>query len=111
MIIKATQKNTRQSPRKVRLVANTIKNLSLEEAFRQLAVIPRKATEVVSKVMRQAVANAVNNHGYQATDLVIDSVIVNEGTRYKRFRAVSRGRAHNVVKRSSHVTVVLKTKE
>jgi large subunit ribosomal protein L22 len=45
------------------------------------------------------------------SDLVIDRVIVNEGPRYKRFRAVSRGRAHNVIKRTSHVTVVLKTKE
>jgi large subunit ribosomal protein L22 len=111
MLIKATQSYNRQSPRKVRLVANTIKNLSLEEAFRQLAMISRRATEVVSKVMRQAVANAVNNHGYQASDLVIDSVIVNEGPRYKRFNPVSRGRAHNIIKRTSHVTVVLKTKE
>lgn len=111
MLIKATQLYTRQSPRKVRLVANTIKKLSLEDAFRQLALIPRRATDVVSKVMRQAVANAVNNHGFQPSDLVIDEVIVNEGPRYKRFRAVSRGRAHNVVKRTSHVTVVLKTKE
>jgi large subunit ribosomal protein L22 len=111
MLIKATQSYTRQSPRKVRLVANTIKNLSLEEAFRQLAVIPRRATEVVSKVVRQAVANAVNNHGYQASDLVIEQVIVNEGPRYKRYQAVSRGRAHNIIKRTSHVTVVLKTKE
>lgn len=111
MLIKATQLYTRQSPRKVRLVANTIKKLSLEDAFRQLALIPRRATDVVSKVMRQAVANAVNNHGFQASDLMIDEVIVNEGPRYKRFRAVSRGRAHNVVKRTSHVTVVLKTKE
>jgi large subunit ribosomal protein L22 len=111
MLIKATQLYTRQSPRKVRLVANTIKKLSLEDAFRQLALIPRRATDVVAKVMRQAVANAVNNHGFQASDLTIDEVIVNEGPRHKRFRAVSRGRAHNVVKRTSHVTVVLKTKE
>jgi len=111
MQIKATQSYTRQSPRKVRFVANAIKSLSLEDAVHQLTLIPRRATEVVSKVIRQAVANAVNNHGYQVSDLVIDSVTVNEGPRYKRFQPVSRGRAHNITKRTSHVTVVLKTKE
>jgi large subunit ribosomal protein L22 len=111
MLISATQKNTRQSPRKVRLVANTVKSLSLEEAFNQLALIPKHATDVVAKVVRQAVANAVNNHGYQVSDLVIEKIIVNEGPRFKRFQAVSRGRAHNITKRTSHVTVVLKTKE
>lgn len=77
----------------------------------QLSVISKKSTEVVGKVLRQAVANAVNNHGFQVSDLVIDRVLVNEGPRYKRFNAVSRGRAHNIIKRTSHVTIVLKTKE
>lgn len=111
MLIKATQTYTRQTPRKVRLVANTIKDMSLEAAMQQLGAIARRSTGVVAKVLRQAVANAVNNHGYQVQDLTIDQVIVNEGPRYKRFRAVSRGRAHNVIKRTSHVTVVLKTKD
>lgn len=111
MLIKATQTYTRQSPRKVRLVANTIKDLSLADAMTQLAAITKKSTEVVGKVLRQAVANAVNNHGFQVSDLVIDRVLVNEGPRYKRFNAVSRGRAHNIIKRTSHVTIVLKTKE
>jgi len=111
MTIRATQKYTRQTPRKVRLVANAVRKLTLEEAFRQLSVIERKATEVVSKVMKQAVADAVNNHGYQVSDLVLDSIIVNEGPRYKRFNAVSRGRAHNIIKRTCHVSVVLKTKD
>jgi len=111
MLIKATQTYTRQSPRKVRLVANTIKDLSLVDAMTQLSVISKKSTEVVGKVLRQAVANAVNNHGFQVSDLVIDRVLVNEGPRYKRFNAVSRGRAHNIIKRTSHVTIVLKTKE
>lgn len=111
MLIKATQTYTRQSPRKVRLVANTIKNLSLEDAMTQLGTISRRATDVVAKVLRQAVANAVNNHGYQVSDLTIHEVLVNEGPRYKRFNAVSRGRAHNIIKRTSHVSVVLKTKE
>jgi large subunit ribosomal protein L22 len=111
MQIKTVQKYTRQSPRKVRLIVNQIKKLSLEDAMGQLGLISRRGTDVVAKVLRTAVADAVNNHGFQVSDLVIDEIIVNEGPRYKRFRAVSRGRAHNVVKRTSHVTVVLKTKE
>jgi large subunit ribosomal protein L22 len=111
MLIKATQKYTRQSPRKVRLVANTVKDLPLQQAFKQLGVISRKSTEVVAKVMKQAVADAVNNHGYQVTDLEIDSILVTEGPRYRRFQAVSRGRAHGITKRTCHITVVLKTKE
>ncbi len=111
MLIKTTQKYTRQSPRKVRLVVNQIKKLNLEDAMSQLSLIPRRSTDVIAKVLRTAVADAVNNHGFQVGDLVIDEITVNEGPRYKRFQAVSRGRAHNVVKRTSHVTVVLKTKE
>lgn len=106
----AVQKNTRQTPRKVRLVANQIKDLPLEKALRQLAVIRKKSTLVLLKVMKQAMANAKNNHNVAVTDLEIKEIRVDEGSRYKRFRAVSRGRAHNVIKRNSHVTVVLAQK-
>jgi large subunit ribosomal protein L22 len=109
MLIKAVQKNTRQAPRKVRLIANTVKKLPLEQALKQLAVIERKATVVVGKVVRQAVADAMNNHGYQFSDLLLDSITVNEGPRYRRFQAVSRGRAHGITKRTCHITVVLRT--
>ena len=111
MQIMAVQKYTRQTPRKVRLVANTVKKLPLDQAFRQLSVMERRASLVVTKVLKQAVANAMNNHGYRFSDLSIEKMIVNEGPRYRRFRAVSRGRAHGVIKRSSHITVVLKTSE
>ncbi len=107
MIIKATQKNTRQTPRKVRLVANTIKDLPLEQAIKQLAVIERRATLVVLKTLKQAIANAMNNHNYAFEDLSLKNILVEEGPRYKRFRAVSRGRAHGLIKRTCHVTVEL----
>ena len=111
MLIKATQKYTRQSPRKVRLVANTVKKLSLDQAIKQLSVVEKKATEVVGKVLRQAIADATNNHGYRFEDLALESILVTEGPRYRRFQAVSRGRAHGIIKRTSHVTVILETKE
>ncbi|MDQ3008503.1 MAG: 50S ribosomal protein L22 [bacterium] len=111
MIITATQKNTRQTPRKVRLVANTVKNLPLDQAIRQLAIIERRATMPVLKVLKQAIANALNNHGLKFEELELNSITVNEGTRQRRYRAASKGRAHDIKKRSSHITVSLKTRE
>lgn len=111
MIVRATQTYTRQAPRKVRLVANTVKKLPLKAALEQLAVMPRDASVVVMKVLRQAIANAIHNHNIAFEELSIKSILVDEGPRYKRFRAVSRGRAHSIVKRTSHVAVVLQTNE
>ncbi len=107
MIITAQQTNSRQTPRKVRLVANAVKGMELEAAIKQLGVIERKASIVILKVVRQAIANAINNHGYTFDQLSLKNILVTEGPRYKRFRAVSRGRAHGVVKRTCHVTVEL----
>lgn len=109
MIIKATQKYTRQAPRKVRLVANTVRKLSLKAAFEQLSIMPRDASIVVMKVLRQAVANATHNHNIRFDELTIKSILVDEAPRLRRFRAVSRGRAHSIIKRSSHVSVELQT--
>jgi len=106
----ATQKLTRQSPRKIRLVANQVKKLSLPDMLRQLAVIERRSTLVLLKTLKQAIANAQNNHGVAFEDLELKELLVNEGPRYRRFRAVSRGQAHGIIKRTSHVRVVLQTK-
>jgi large subunit ribosomal protein L22 len=111
MTIKVTQKNTRQTPRKVRLVANQVKQYSLPKAIEQLGLIEKRATLVILKTIRQAIANATHNHGLAFNDLELENILITEGPRYKRFRAVSRGRAHGLVKRTSHVTVILKTTE
>lgn len=111
MIIKAEQKNTRQPARKVRLVADVVKKMSIVDAIQQLAVINRKSSLLVLKVLRQAIANATNNFGLAVDDLEIDSIVVNDGPALKRWRAVSRGRAHTILKRTCHVRVNLKTKE
>jgi large subunit ribosomal protein L22 len=110
MKIKAEQKNSRQSPRKVRLVANQVQHLPLVQAFAQLALIERKASLVLLKVMRQAVANATHNHQLSIDDLEIDKILVKTGSTYKRWQPVSRGRAHKILKRTAHVEVTLKTK-
>lgn len=110
MTITASQIYARQTPRKVRLVANTVKSLPLTAAFQQLGVMDRNASILVMKVLRQAVANATHNHGLAVDDLVIKSITVDQGATYKRFRAVSRGRAHSIQKKTCHVTVELMEK-
>ncbi len=110
MIITAEQKNSRQSDRKVLLVANAVKKLEIPEAIKQLGVIEKKASIVILKVLRQAIANATHNHGLAVADLAIKAIIIGGGTPYKRFRAASRGRAHSILKRTCHVRVELITK-
>lgn len=111
MQITVVQKSVRQSPRKVRLVVNAVRKLSVEQAILQLGQIQRRSTLVVLKTLRQAVANAQHNHGLSASDLKIASIQVGEGARFKRFQPVSRGRAHSIVKRSCQITVILETTE
>jgi len=107
MIITATQKNTRQTALKVRLVANQVKDLPLIDAVKQLGVIQKRSSIVILKVLRQAIANATHNHGFSIQELNLKSITVAPGPTYKRFRAVSRGRAHNIFKRTCHVSVEL----
>lgn len=111
MKITATQKQIRQTPRKMRLVANQVKDLPLEQAMRQLAVINRRASLSILKVVKQAIANAMNNHRLPFESLVLSSIQVTPGAVYKRWRAVSRGRAHSIMKRTSHIRVELEVKE
>jgi large subunit ribosomal protein L22 len=111
MIIKAEQKNTRQTSRKVRLVADVIRKMSLTDAVNHLAVVQRKSSVLLLKVLRQAIANATNNYGLSIADLEIDKILVNDGPALKRWRAVSRGRAHTILKRTCHVRIDLRTKK
>jgi len=110
MLIKAEQKYTRFSPRKVRLVADTMRGLSIEHAVEQLSLVDQKSSMVLMKVLRQAVANATNNLGLSVQDLEIDQILIGTGPRFRRFRAVSRGRGHEIKKPTCHVKIVLKTK-
>lgn len=111
MIIKAQQKNIRQSSRKVRLVANQVKKLSLQEAVNQLSVIQRRSSLVILKVIKQALANATNNLSLPVDQLKLTNIIVSDGPILKRMRAVSRGRGHSIEKRTCHVTVLLTVAE
>lgn len=108
-IITAEQKNIRQSSRKVRLVANQVKKLDLAAAVDQLAVIQRRSSLAILKVIKQAISNAVNNQKIEVDQLKLKDIIVSDGPIYKRMRAVSRGRGHSIEKRTCHVKVILET--
>jgi large subunit ribosomal protein L22 len=107
MTVRATQKYIRISPRKLREVASLVRGRSLPEANDLLTGLNKVGAKVINETIRQAVANAVNNLGHSETDLTMTSLLINEGPRYKRFRAGSRGRAKPYVKRTAHVTVEL----
>lgn len=111
MIIKAEQKYIRMSPRKLRLVADVVRKLgSPKMVLSYLENINKRAARPISKVIKQAMANAKNNAGAAEGELRIKEFIINQGPVYKRFRPVSRGRAHSIKKRTSHIKVILETK-
>lgn len=95
------------STRKVRLVADAIRNLSVSEALDALSVINKKGAHDLEKVLKSAVANAVNNSKLEKANLKILNIDVNEGTALKRFRPSTRGRIHRYKKRSSNIRIVL----
>lgn len=107
MKFQTTQKFIRVSPRKIRTVSKSIKNLSIPQALLQLKFSRAKASDILRKTILQAVANATNNHNLSDANLKIHTVEVNEGPTFKRWRAVSRGRAHSILKRTSHIKVIL----
>lgn len=109
MLIKAEQKFIRTSARKLRFVADGIKKLNPVEAIKQLKFSDKRAAEPLAKVIKQAVANAVTNAKLDKASLKFAHIEVNEGPTYKRWRAVSRGRAHSIFKRTSHVKITLTT--
>ncbi len=108
MTIQATAKSVRISPRKVRLVADSIRNKSVNEAIILLSLVRKRGASVLLNTLKSAVANAVNNGKLSEDKLIIDKLEVHEGPFLKRFRPSTRGRVHPFKKRSSHITVVLK---
>lgn len=103
-------RDIRISTRKVRLVADAIKNLSVSEALDVLLVIEKRGASTLRKILNAAIANAVNNSKLDKANLVIKSIDVNEGTSLKRFRPSARGRTHPYKKRSTNLRIVLEEK-
>ncbi len=107
MQVKATAKFVGTSSRKIGLVAALIRGRRAQDAVVVLQNTPKRATEPVGKVLNSAIANAENNHKLKANTLMVESVLVGPGPSLKRFRPRAQGRAGTILKRSSHITVVL----
>lgn len=103
----ATAKNIKVSPRKVRLVADSIRELSVARALTALMVSRKRGAVSLKKALDSAVANAVNNNSAKKDDLKIKTINVTEGLRYKRFHFAGRGRTRPYMKRTSHINVIL----
>ena|SRR3989344_7133067 len=99
------------APRKVRLVANALRGLSVNEAEAQLLFRPQRSSEPLLKLLRSAVANAKNSQKLNADKLVIEAIQVNQGPMLKRFMPRAMGRATPIHKKMSHVILVLAEKE
>lgn len=111
MEIVARAKSIRISPRKVRLVADSIRNLSLMKALSVLDMTQKRGASVLNSVFKSAISNAVNNAKKNKDTLVIKGIEVWDGPAIKRFHASTRGRAHPYKKRSSHIKIILEAKE
>ena len=110
MEAKAVAKYIRIAPRKVRIVADLIRGKSIGEAFAILQHTPKVASEVIEKVLKSAVANAEHNYDMNVDALYVSTVFVDQGPTMKRIHPRSRGQAFKILKRSSHVTVMVKEK-
>ena len=105
--MRATAKYIRVSPRKVRPVVDAVRGKKVDEALTILRFAPTPAARVVAKVIRSASANAENNFQMSPQDLRIVNIFANEGVTMKRYRARARGRVGPILKRSSHITVIV----
>ena len=92
---------------KVRLVADQVRGLSAEAAVELLQFSPKKAAKFVKKVVDSAIANASENEGIDLDDLIVKTIMVNEGPTMKRFHARARGRGNQILKRTCHITVTV----
>ena len=107
MPISATAKNTGISVKKLLPVVDMVRGMNVGEALDILTFQPTVAASHVAKVVRSAAANAENEIFARPEDLVITEIYANQATSLKRFRARARGRASRILKRSSHITVVV----
>ena len=107
---RATVKNVRITSRKVKIVIDLIRGKQVDQALAILKYTPKSAAPVVEKLLNSAIANAENNQGKSRDNLYVAEVFANEGPTFKRYWARSHGRADVILKRTSHITVVLDQK-
>ncbi len=111
MEAKAEARYVRLAPRKARDVVNLIRDKDVNEALSILRYTPRRAATVLSKVVKSAAANAENNMEMKKELLYVDKAFVNEGPTLKRVQPRARGRRFLIMKRTSHITVIVKERK
>ena len=111
MEVKAVAKDTGISPRKVRPLVDMVRGKMVDEALTMLSFTPTPTAKVVAKVVKSAAANAENNFQMPPSDLKIVSIFTDEARTTKRHRPRARGRVSPILKRSSHITVIVAEKE
>ena len=111
MEVRAVAKDTGVSPRKASLLVDMVRGKKVDEALTILRFSPSPTARVVAKVIKSAAANAENGFQMSPSDLKIVGIFADEARTLKRFRARSRGRASPILKRSSHITVVVTEQE
>ena len=111
MEVKAVAKDTGISPRKVRLLVDMVRGKKVDEALALLKFAPTPTARVVAKVVKSAAANAENNFQMSPSALKIVGIFADEARTMKRFRPRARGRVSPILKRSSHITVIVAEQE
>lgn len=110
MGFRAVVKYVRISPQKARLIMDQIRGKRVEEALNHLSFSPQKSAGILKKLINSAVANAEQNSEVDVDNLYIDRIFADEGPSLKRFRPRAMGRATRILKRTSHLTVILDKK-
>jgi len=108
MEAKALARHIRIAPRKVRIVMDLIRGKNVGEAFAILKHVPKVGSEVLEKVLKSAVANAEHNYDMNSDNLYIAEAYVDQGPTLKRIHPRSRGQAFKILKRTSHVSIIVK---
>lgn len=107
MEAKAIAKFVRVSPQKARLVARNVTGKPVEDALNILKFTPKKAARLIEKVLTSAIANAEHNANLDVDSLFVKEVRIDGGPSWKRIRPRAMGRAYRIIKRTSHITVVV----
>src|SRR5690554_1898813 len=111
MEARAIAKYTRISPLKVNYICNEIRGKQVDEALSILRFTPKKGAKELEKVLNSAVANAENNFNMDRDNLYVKEAYANDGPRLKRWRPKAKGMAYPILKRTSHIGVVVKERE
>jgi large subunit ribosomal protein L22 len=107
MEVRAVSKYVRISPRKVRKLADAVKGKPVESGLQTLKFMPQKAASILEKTLQSAVANADQNSDIDIDMLIIRNITADQGPTLKRWKARARGRGTRILKRTSHITVIL----